>query len=185
MTSRCAASALQAAPLLALALFSAAAARAEAAGEDPYSGTYDVRGTTTDLASGDVRRIEGHVVLTRRGEGWAASAELETDYPTHGGPLRTDVIGKGEGARSDGGLSGSASTQLVIQTAPGVDTHFAFVPREVGPRIVSKWKAHLAPDGTLVVELANEPEPGQKYSPTRTTLRGTRVEMPGEGVAPR
>jgi hypothetical protein len=183
MTSRCTLSTLPAAPLLALALLAAEPARTEAP-DDQFSGTYDVRGTTTDLASGDVRRIEGHVVLTRRAGGWGASAELETDYPTHGGPVRTDVIGKGEGTRSDGGLAGTASTQLVIQTAPGVDTNFAFVPREVGPRIVSKWKAHLAPDGTLVVELANEPEPGQQYAPTRTTLRGTRVEMPGKG-APR
>ena len=176
MTSRCT---LPAASLL--TLLAAAPAHSEAPHGDPYSGTYDVRGTTTDLASGDVRRIEGHVVLTRRGDGWAASAELETDYPTLGGPVRTDVIGKGEGRRGNGVLTGTAQTQLVVQTAPGVDTRFAYVPREVGPRIASKWTARFDRDGTLLVELSNEPEPGETYSPTRTTLRGTRVAMPREG----
>jgi hypothetical protein len=156
---------------------SAAGAAAEA---DPFSGTYDVDGLTVDQRSGDTRRISGHVVLTRDGEIWRAAAELETQYPTPGGPLRTDVIGTGEGHREGAGLAGTARTQLVIQTVPGVDTDFAFVPRKVGPRIVSTWTAQLRKDGTLLVELVNSPAEGEHYAPTRTTLHGTRVVMPQE-----
>jgi hypothetical protein len=153
----------------------------EAAAEaDAFSGTYDVEGLTVDQRSGDTRRISGHVVLTREDDHWKAAAELETQYPTHGGPMRTDVIGTGEGRRESDGLAGTARTQLVIQTVPGVDTNFAFVPRRVGPRIVSTWTARLQKDGTLLVELVNEPAEGEHYSPTHTTLHGTRVVMPQE-----
>ncbi len=179
MTSRCSLPTLLAAPLLALgtATFDPDSARAEAAA-DKYSGTYDVQGMTTDLASGDQRRIEGHVVLTRKGDHWSAASELSTDFPTQGGAVHTDVIGSGKGQEKDGGLEGTAHTQLVIGTVPGVDTGFAFVPRQVGPRIVSKWKAHLDESGVLQIELSNAPEKGETYSPTKTTLRGTKVEMP-------
>jgi hypothetical protein len=153
---------------------------AEPSADDPFSGTYDVQGMTTDVKSGDTRRIEGHIVLTKKGDGWQAASELETDFPTHGGAVRTDVIGTGEGKRKGAGLEGQAHTQLVIGTVPGVDTDFAFVPRTVGPRIVSKWKAHLEKDGTLIVELTNAPEKGEEYPPTKTTLKGKRVEMPQE-----
>jgi hypothetical protein len=153
--------------------------------EDPFSGTYDVKGVTVDQKSGDTRRIEGHVVLTRKNGVWAASAELETDFPTPGGAQRTDVIGTGEGRRTGDGLEGTAHTQLVIQTVPGVDTGFAFIPRTVGPRLQSSWSARIDRDGSLRVELSNRAEEGEAYSPTKTTLRGTRVEMPQEQGAKR
>lgn len=148
--------------------------------EDPWSGTYDVSGLTVDERSGDTRVISGHVVLTRKGDGYAAAAELETEFPTHGGAVRTDVIGRGDGTAKGDGLGGTAHTQLVIQTVPGVDTQFAFIPRTVGPRLVSDWTARMERDGTLVVELRNRGEEGEEYSPTRTTLKGKRVQMPSE-----
>lgn len=151
---------------------------ADPAAPDPYSGTYDVLGTTVDTKSGDTRRIEGHIVLTRKNAHYAAAAELETDFPTQGGAMRTDVIGTGEGKPSGKGLAGSASTQLVIQTVPGIDTDFAFIPRQVGPRLVSTWLAHLEANDTLVIELTNHGAKGEDYSPTKTTLRGKRVQMP-------
>ena len=153
---------------------------ADPAPADPFSGTYDVRGTTVDSKSGDTRRIEGHLVLTRKNGHYVAAAELETDFPTHGGAMRTDVIGTGDGKPSGLGLAGTASTQLVIQTVPGVDTAFAFIPRQVGPRVVSTWVAHLEANGTLVVELTNHGAEGEAYAPTTTTLRGKRVPMPQE-----
>lgn len=182
MTSRSALPTLLAAPLLALGAWLAEPGPARAEAEDPYSGTYDMRGMTTDLASGDQRRIEGHVVLAKKGKGWSASSELATEYPTEGGPVHTEVIGSGAGVAAGGGLEGTAHTQLVIGTVPGLHSGFQFVPRQVGPRIVSKWKAHLEKDGTLVVELSNQPEPGETYSPTKTTLRGKRVQMPAEAA---
>lgn len=156
------------------------AAAAPAPAEDPWSGTYEVTGLTVDQRTGDTRRIDGRVVLTRRGEVWKAAAELETAYPTHGGALRSDVIGTGEGVLDGDRLVGTASTQLVMQTAPGVDTDFAYVPRVVGPRLVSDWSARIAPDGTLLVDLSNRGEEGEEYAPTRTTLKGRRVRMPSE-----
>lgn len=151
---------------------------------DPWSGTYDVSGWTVDQRTGDTRVIRGHVVLTRKGDGWAAAAELETEYPSHGGPVRTDVIGRGDGTAQGDALSGTAHTQLVIQTVPGVDTQFAFIPRVVGPRLVSDWTARLERDGTLAVELTNRGEEGEEYSPTKTTLKGRRVPMPSEKRVP-
>ena len=169
-------------PLFALGfiLFAAEPAPAAEAGADPFSGTYDVVGTTVDVASGDTRRIEGHVVLSLKNGRYQAASELTTDFPTHGGPVHTDVIGTGDGELHGELLSGTAKTQLVIQTVPGVDTNFAFIPRQVGPRIVSSWKAHLDADGTLIVELSNKAEKGEVYRPTKTTLRGKRVPMPGQ-----
>jgi hypothetical protein len=163
-------------------LAASAAQAAEANAADPYSGTYDVVGTTTDTKSGDQRRIEGHIVLTLKDGRYRAASELATDFPTHGGPMHTDVIGTGEGERKGDELAGTANTQLVIQTVPGVDTNFAFIPRQVGPRIVSTWKARLEPDGTLVVELANKGEDGEAYAPTTTKLRGKKVVMPAEAA---
>jgi len=170
--------------LLALGFAWIAVAPAHAAdpgAADPFSGTYDVTGTTVDSKSGDTRHLEGHIVLTKKEGGhYAAAAELETNFPTHGGPMRTDVIGTGDGKPSGKGLAGSANTQLVVQTVPGVDTNFAFIPRTVGPRLVSTWTARLEADGTLVVELTNHGAKGEAYSPTKTTLRGKRVQMPQE-----
>lgn len=146
---------------------------------DPFSGSYRVRGLTTDVLHGDTRRIQGIIVLTEEDGVYSTSSELETKYPSAGGPVDAQVIGTGSGERSGDTLTGTTQTQLVISTVPGVDTAFAWVPRTVGPRLVSSWKAHFRPDGTLVVEIQNDPAEGVEYSPTTTTLYGTRIEQPG------
>jgi len=148
---------------------------------DPFSGSYRVRGLTTDVARGDTRRIQGIVVLTEKGGVYSTSAELVTKYPSAGGPVAAQVIGCGSGERSGETLSGTTHTQLVMSTVPGVDTGFAWVPRTVGPRLVSTWTARFRRDGTLVVEIRNEPAEGVEYSPTTTTLYGTRIEEPERG----
>ena len=88
-------------------------------------------------------------MLTPKDGRYTAVSELSTAFPTHGGPCAPTCSGNGEGDRQGDTLSGTAHTQLVMQTVPGVDTNFAFIPRRVGPRLVSTWKAHLEPDGTL------------------------------------
>jgi hypothetical protein len=143
---------------------------------DPFSGTYRVKGLTTDVTRGDTRRIEGIIVLTEKGGRYSTKAELETKYPSEGGPVDAQVIGTGGGERSGEVLSGTAETQLVMSTVPGVDTGFAWVPRAVGPRLVSTWQARFRRDGTLLVEIRNEPAEGEDYLPTTTTLYGTRIE---------
>jgi len=146
---------------------------------DPFSGSYRVRGLTTDVLHGDTRRIQGIVVLTEKDGVYSTNSELETKYPSAGGPVDAQVIGTGSGGRSGDTLTGTTQTQLVMSTVPGVDTGFAWVPRTVGPRLVSTWKAHFRRDGTLVVEIQNDPAEGVEYSPTTTTLYGTRIEDPG------
>jgi hypothetical protein len=160
----------------------AALVEADRLGVDPFAGSYRVRGLTTDVARGDSRRIQGIIVITEKEEGYSTKADLETKYPSEGGPVDADVIGTGTAERSRDALRGTSETQLVMSTVPGVDTGFAWVPRTVGPRLVSIWEAHFRQDGTLVVEIRNEPAEGVEYSPTTTTLYGTRIEeAEGEG----
>jgi hypothetical protein len=149
-----------------------------ARGPDPFSGTYRVRGLTTDVEHGDTRRIEGIVVITQKEGAYSTNADLETKYPSEGGPVDAQVIGTGTAERSRASLRGTSETQLVMSTVPGVDTAFAWVPRTVGPRLVSTWEARFRRDGTLVVEIRNEPAEGVQYSPTKTVLYGTRIEVP-------
>ncbi len=163
--------------LLAAILLLPGVVTAESA-EDPWSGTYHVQGVTVDQRSGDTRRIEGYVVLTRKNDHWIAAAELKTEFPSHGGAVRADVIGHGDGTLRDEALVGTAQTQLVMQTVPGVDTSFGFVPREIGPRLVSDWIARWQNEGELAVEMTNRAKEGETYSPTKTTLEGRRVAMP-------
>ena len=168
-----------AAPLLVAVVVAAEASRAES---DPFSGTFYVEGVTEDVRTGATRAIAGHVVLSKRGEVYHASAQLATDYPTSAGAVHSDVIGTGEARLRGDALEGEASTQLVLQRVPGVDPDFACVPREVGPRIVSSFAARLEPDGALVVLLSNRPAAGETYAATTTKLRGERVAMPGGSV---
>jgi hypothetical protein len=58
---------------------------------------------------------------------------------------------------------------------PGVDTKFAFLPRQVGPRIVSTSVAKVLPDGRIEIEIESKPHEGEQYVPTRTALTGRRV----------
>jgi hypothetical protein len=157
----------------------APASEVAAADSDPFSGSFRVKGLTTDVLHGDTRRIEGIIVLEERDGSYSTTAELQTKYPSAGGPVDADVIGTGDGTRSGDSLEGTTQTQLVMSTVPGVDTGFAWVPRTVGPRLESTWTARFRPDGTLVVEIRNEPAQGVEYSPTTTTLYGTRIEEPG------
>jgi hypothetical protein len=153
-----------------------------ASAADPFSGSYRVKGLTTDVTRGDTRRIEGIIVLTEKGGAYTTKADLETKYPSAGGPVDAQVIGTGVGERSGAELSGTSETQLVMSTVPGVDTGFAWVPRDVGPRLISTWKAHFRRDGTLVVDIRNQGAEGEDYPPTTTILYGTRIEegSPGE-----
>ena len=153
-------------------------AKALSGGAEPFAGSYRVRGLTTDITHGDTRRIQGIIVLTEKDGVYSTSADLETKYPSAGGPVDAQVIGTGSGKRSKDRLSGITQTQLVMSTVPGVDTGFAWVPRTVGPRLVSTWEARFRRDGTLVVEIRNEPAEGVQYSPTKTVLYGTRIEAP-------
>jgi hypothetical protein len=144
-------------------------------------GIYLVHGTTVEQETGQSREISGQVLLTAKGDAYTSTFNLETLFPTKEGPIHADVIGKGSGTIEGASLSGTAETQLVMAAVPGVDEDFAFIPRVLGPRIRSKASGHLEPDGTLVIEIESEGIEGERYAPTRTTLRGRPI--PAEELA--
>ncbi len=139
------------------------------------AGTYRVTGTTVETRTGSEREISGLMILQQDSGRYHARYDLSTVYPSPEGSLDTDMIGSGEGSIEGGTLRGTAETQLVIGTIPGVDAGFALIPRTVGPRVVSTSVATLQPDGSILMEIQSKPKPGEDYAPTVTTLTGTRV----------
>jgi hypothetical protein len=138
---------------------------------------YEVTGETVTKATGYKRSVSGKIILAEDddGVGYIATFNLTTTYPGAEEALPAEVIGKGEGSIEGRSLTGSAQMQLVMATVPGVDPGFAFVPRLVSTRIVSKSSSIVAADGSVQIEIENQPAPGEAYAPTRTTLSGFRV----------
>lgn len=156
---------------------SAEAPAAEAAAQVEIGGPYSVTGVTVDDASGAQRPIAGTVVLKVDGDKYTAHFELSTVFPGTVS-VAADVVGEGDGTIHGETLEGTSRTQLVIAGVPGVDVDFAFIPRQVGPRIVSKAVGRIFPDGTVRIDIHNQPQEGEEYSPTTTTLVG--FPQPGE-----
>lgn len=143
----------------------------------PISGLYEVRGVTRPLdGPGDGRRISGTVILKQDGDSYTATFKLDTTFPGASEPLQADVIGNGEGTIDGRTLTGTTKTQLVVSTVPGIDTAFAFIPRIVGARIESTAVTEIAPDGSVVIHLENQPAEGETdYIATKTRLTGKRI----------
>jgi len=139
------------------------------------TGIYKVSGTTRRLDGTEERRISGTVRVVHEGDRYTSTYDLETTFPGPEAHLKADVIGTGEGRAESGRLTGTAETQLVVSTVPGVDPGFAFVPRRVGVRIMSVSTAMILADGTVTMQVENSPGEGESYSPTRTVLKGERV----------
>lgn len=140
------------------------------------SGVYDVSGVTVDLRNGNRRDISGTVVLDADGDGYTATYELSTAFPTQQGALQADVIGEGSGEIRGRLLIGDARTQVIVSTVPGVDPGFAFVPRTTTTRIVNQSVTTLGADGSVEIDIENRPAEGETYAPTRTTLKGHRID---------
>jgi hypothetical protein len=156
------------------------AAAAEAAAEAaPIAGMYEVAGTTVETTTGSEREISGSVILADDGESYTATYHLTTVFEGTDGTLPTEVIGKGSGTIDGRTLVGSAETQLVISSVPGIDPGFAFIPRTTTTRLVSKSVTTIAADGSVVIEIENSPALGEIYAATHTTLRGSRIGEPG------
>ena len=148
----------------------------------PIAGMYEVAGTTTEVTTGSKREISGTVILADNGDSYAASFHLDTIWEGRDGTLPAEVIGNGSGTIEGRMLRGSAETQLVISTIPGIDPGFAYIPRNTTTRLVSKSVTTLAADGSILILIENTPAPGEDYAPTRTTLRGIRTgSAPIEG----
>jgi len=139
-------------------------------------GPYEVTGVTIGLNDGSQRPIHGIVnVVVDSEEHYTAHFELSTQFPGSDA-VAARVVGAGEGQVEGAVLSGTANTNLVMASVPGVDVGFAYIPREVGPRILSKSRAEFFPDGSVRVEIENQPVEGEDYAPTRTSLVGFRQE---------
>jgi hypothetical protein len=171
-------------PLLGLACGQAGEEGQEAKEAAPIAGMYEVRGFTVATESGHQREIAGTVILADDGETYTATYNLNTTYPGADEALPAEVIGRGEGTISGRSLEGTADTQLVMATVPGVDPGFAYIPRMVSTRLRSTSVATITADGTISIEIENQPASGEDYTPTRTTLRGRRVSAAGIGGSP-
>ncbi len=148
-------------------------------GETSIAGLYEVTGLTTELETGDQRKIAGTVILSQQGDRYTSTFSLRTMFPTPSGPLPAEVIGKGEGTIEGATLEGAAVTQVVMSTVRGIDPAFAFVPRRVSQRILSSTAVEISPDGRVQIEIQSQPAEGAMYAPTTTTLMGALVAMPG------
>ena len=147
----------------------------------PISGMYEVSGVTVTTQTGDKREISGRIILAEDGDAYTATYSLATVYPLGAELLPAEVIGKGEGIIVGRKLEGTAATQLVIAMVPGVDPAFAFVPRTVTTRLVSKSVTTIAADGAVMIKIENRPAEGEQYAPTITTLHGRRTSNAGIG----
>ncbi|MGI9590062.1 MAG: hypothetical protein ACR2P8_01740 [Myxococcota bacterium] len=147
----------------------------------PIGGMYEVTGVTVARESGHRREIAGTVILATEGDTYTATFNLNTTYPGADQALPAEVIGKGEGTIAGRNLLGRAETQLVMATVPGIDPGFAFVPRMVSTRVASSTTATVSADGFVSIEIESEAAPGSDYTPTRTTLHGSRISSAGLG----
>ena len=144
--------------------------------EVPIPGMYRVQGTTVDKATGEKRAIKGTVILAVEGSRYTATFHLNTNFPGPGAdPVAAEVIGSGEGKVEGRTLTGTAHTQVVVAGMPGVDPNFAFIPRRVSTRLISDSVTTIARDGSVTIQTDSRGESGEDYSPTRTTLRGSRI----------
>jgi hypothetical protein len=150
---------------------------AEETGEEvPIPGMYKVEGATVDKASGERRDISGTVILAVSGDEYTATFHLATTFPGSGtDPIAAEVIGKGEGKVQGRTLTGTAHTQLVVASVPGVDPNFAFIPRQVSTRLISDSVTTIARNGSVVIQTESRGEEGEHYSPTKTILKGQRI----------
>jgi hypothetical protein len=148
----------------------------------PISGRYEVSGETVTKSTGDKREISGTLIVAADEAGkYIATFDFSTTYPGADSAMPAEVIGKGEGSVEGRTLLGTAHTQLVMATVPGVDPGFAYIPRMVSTRIVSNSTATIARDGAVTITIRSVPAKGEEYEPTRTTLHGRRLSAAGVG----
>lgn len=152
-------------------------------GEAAVSGLYEVSGRTTEIETGREREVSGTIIISQERGRYTSTFSLRTMFPTPNGPAPAEVIGRGEGTVQGSELVGTAETQVVMSTVPGVDASFAYVPRRVSQRIVSDSVAKVTPDGRVTIEISNAGAEGApSYAKTRTTLQGELVSRAGRTV---
>jgi hypothetical protein len=140
------------------------------------SGRYDLSGVTSTPGTDQSRRIGGSMVIRQMGDAYTASYEFETLFPGENKPVEAHIIGVGEGQLDGLKMLGTARTQIVVSTVPGVDPAFAFIPRGVTTRIVSESVGLVSPDGSISVDIISRAAEGETYTSTRTRMTGIRID---------
>lgn len=150
-----------------------------AGGKLDFTGVFEVDGFTVVRRSEERRPIAGTVIIAHR-EGpvaHVATFSLETELSGPDGSIEAEVFGSAEAERSADELHGTAETQLLLASVPGIDASFPFIPGRLGPKIVSSFQMTPDPEeaGSFRIEIENEAAEGQAYQRTRTTLRARRT----------
>ncbi len=147
-------------------------------------GVFRVHGSVVDEKTGQSQPTHGFVSIRLRDGGWVSGYELETSFEREDGALAAELVGTGAGSLHGNPLHGTASTQLVMATIPGVSPKFALIPRSVGPRVAARTTLWMGDDGSIALEFASS-EDAEHPSPL-VFLTGHRVEdPPGTGLIPR
>ncbi len=161
---------------IALVLVLGSAAHAEGVGEPAYiGGRFDLRGWTTLSQSGERRAIAGNVIFDQRGADYTATYQLGTRITTDDGPRRASVVGRGSGHITGNVIEGSAETQLIFSSAPGIDVTVPYVPKRFGPIITQLVQGTVDESGELELRIEYRPVEGGPPEASSTVLRGRRV----------
>jgi hypothetical protein len=96
---------------------------APAAVQPDFSYADRVSGKTIEKGTTNSRPLDATIILVREGDAYTATFDLQTELPTLQGPSAcAQVVGKGDGMVKGAGLEGTATTQIVWATLPGVDS---------------------------------------------------------------
>jgi hypothetical protein len=140
---------------------------------ESISGVYRVNGVTVQANTGRLRDVSGTVTLQGHGNGYTATIDLSTLYPTSTGDIPAEIEGKAFGRLVGKHLVGSAETQM--RPAAGVGLSGAYGAPVEELVVVSSFLASIDEHGNLNIQLLNDPAPGQDFSPSITVLSGTRL----------
>ena len=118
--------------------------------------------------------------VENEGTGAAPATPIAGRYEVNGVTVNTATGDKRE-------LSG---TVILAEDGETYTATFDFVTTYPGAeealpaQVIGKGEGTIERDGTVQVEIENEPAQGEDYAPTRTTLRGVRVASATTPAAP-
>ncbi len=145
------------------------------------SGVYEVRGVTVQSLTGRQRAIAGVLNLGVEGERYRVSFELDTTAPEVGSEASVRVRGDGRGFIVGRIFSGTTEQWMSLKGPAAARDRP--LPPGVGLKLVSSSQASFDDAGVFQILLQNQPAPGQRYTPSITTLAGRRVrDLPADAV---
>jgi hypothetical protein len=155
-----------------------AARLAGAEGDVAYvGGAWEVRGTITDVGSGDRRHVAGTVVIDQEDDRFRSTFHLIGTLDTPQGRRRAEVVGRGEGKVEGRVITGTVDSNVVTARLGGAGGVVPFVPKEWGPRTHNTVLGRLNDDGSVTFEL-HTPQQADGTGATHTVIHGVRPETP-------